>query len=49
MQKEDKKSDRIPVSQKTRMRLKKYYVLNGFRNYDEGINHLLDNFTADTK
>ena len=42
MQKEDKKSDRIPVSQKTRIRLKKFYVLKNLRNYDVAINLLLD-------
>lgn len=42
MQKEDKKSDRIPVSTKTRMRLKKFYVLNNMKNYDEAINILLN-------
>lgn len=42
MKKEDKKSDRIPVSNKTRVRLKKFYVINNFNNYDEAINILLD-------
>ena len=42
MNKEDKKSDRIPVSGKTRMRLKKYYVIKNLKSYDDAINLLLD-------
>ena len=42
MQKEDKKSDRIPVCTKTRIRLKKFYVINNMKNYDEAINILLN-------
>jgi hypothetical protein len=38
MDRGEKKSDRIPVSNKTRIRLKKYYVNEGFKNYDEAIN-----------
>jgi hypothetical protein len=43
MGKEEKKSDRIPTTTKTRLRLKKYYVNQELRNYDEAINILLDN------
>ena len=42
MDKEDKKTDRIPVTKKTRLRLKKYYVSEELANYDEGVNELLD-------
>lgn len=42
MLREEKKSDRIPVSKKTRIRLKKHYVLKNLKNYDEAINLLLD-------
>lgn len=42
MMKEDNKTDRIPVTQRTRFRLKKYYVINNLKNYDESINKLLD-------
>ena len=42
MDKEDKKTDRVPVTKKTRLRLKKYYVMEELNNYDEGVNDLLD-------
>lgn len=43
MERNEKKSDRIPVTKKTRIRLKKYYVNEELKNYDEAINNLLDN------
>ena len=42
MKKEDKKDDRIPCCPKTKQRLKKYYVTNEFKNYDNAVNYLLD-------
>ncbi len=45
----DKKSDRIPVSAKTRQRLKKYYVNKDFKSYDEAVNHLLDEIGKSSK
>jgi len=38
----EKKEDRIPCCNKTKMRLKKYQVNNEMKNYDEAINKLLD-------
>ena len=37
----DKKSDRIPVTKKTRLQLKKYCVNQELKNYDEAIVKLL--------
>jgi hypothetical protein len=45
----EKKSDRIPVTKKTRIRMRKYYVNEGFANYDEGLNNLLDKVEKSSK
>ena len=42
MDKSDRKSDRIPVTKKTRLRLKKYCANQELKNYDEAINNILD-------
>ena len=49
MERGDKKSDRIPVSTKTRERLKKYYVNKSFKSYDEAINYLLNEIDKSSK